>query len=178
MCTLTYHPKSNSDFILASNRDVMRLRSSASLPSNFESEGIKLYFSRDGRAGGTWLGYTQFNRLICLLNGAFDFYIPEPPYRKSRGQIVLDCLKLRSFDELIVYKDFDEIEPFTMIIIDWSKGINLHEIRWDGKKKYSKILKNEIILKDQDKENITYASKITSKIRKIIIILYFDHPPI
>ena len=30
-----------------------------------------------------------------------------------------------------------------------------------------KILKNEIILKDQDKENITYASKITSKIRKI-----------
>ena len=30
-----------------------------------------------------------------------------------------------------------------MIIIDWSKGINLHEIRWDGKKKYSKILKNE-----------------------------------
>jgi hypothetical protein len=121
----------------------MRLRSSSALPSDFEIEGIKLYFSQDGLAGGTWLGYTQFNRLICLLNGAFDFYMPEPPYRKSRGQIVLDCLKLSSLDELIGYNEFDQIEPFTMIIIDWSKELKLYEIRWDGDKKHCKALNNE-----------------------------------
>ena len=142
MCTLTYLPIEKDSFILTSTRDVMRQRAKATKPDKYNSNGLSLYYPKDGKAGGTWLGVSGHKRLICLLNGAFDFYFPEPPYRKSRGLVLLDLLSINGKEKMISYDDFKGIEPFTMIIIDWSSDYELYELRWDGVKKYLKTLEN------------------------------------
>jgi len=141
MCTLTYLPLENDSFILTSTRDIMRLRAEATKPKEYKRDGLKLYYAKDGKAGGTWLGMSGHKRLICLMNGAFDFYFPEPPYKKSRGLVLLDVLSIK--DNLIKLNDFEGIEPFTMIIIEWSSGLELFELRWDGINKHFKKLENK-----------------------------------
>ena len=143
MCTLTYLPIEKDSFILTSTRDVMRLRANATKPEQYRSNGISLYYPKDGNAGGTWLGISGHKRLICLMNGAFDFYFPEPPYIKSRGLVLLDILSIKEKQKLIDFNDFFGIEPFTMIIIDWSSGYDLFELRWDGVNKHFKRLENK-----------------------------------
>ena len=142
MCTLTYLPIEKDSFILTSTRDVMRQRAKATKPDHYRSNGLSLYYPKDGKAGGSWLGISGYKRLICLLNGAFDFYFPEPPYKKSRGLVLLDLLSIKEKEKLIEFDSFSDIEPFTMIIIDWSSDYELFELRWDGVNKYLKRLEN------------------------------------
>ena len=143
MCTLTYLPKGDTDFILGSSRDVMRVRALALPPKMYGSKTCQLYYAKDGQAGGTWLGISSKKRLVCLLNGAYDFYMPDPPYRKSRGQIVLEALEFNLIDQVLEMNDFDGIEPFSMLIIDWVDEIRLFELRWDGVIRHLNALKNE-----------------------------------
>ena len=69
-----------------------------------------------------------------LLNGAFENHLPEPPYRKSRGKILLDIIggddgPLQHFCKM----DLDRIEPFTLVLLEMDK---LYECRWDGKRRH------------------------------------------
>jgi len=72
--------------------------------------------------------------------------MPDPPYRKSRGQIVLEALEVNSTDQVLEMDDFDGIEPFSMLIIDWMDEIKLFELRWDGVKRHLNTLKNEAFI--------------------------------
>ena len=74
MCTVTYLPLKGNDFILTSSRDVPFSREKALHPQEFIEEGIKLWYPKDGKAGGSWIGLSSKNRLICLLNGAFEYH--------------------------------------------------------------------------------------------------------
>lgn len=121
----------------------MRLRAKATKPEQYNINGLKLYYAKDGKAGGTWLGISGYKRLVCLMNGAFDFYFPEPPYKKSRGLVLLDILSIKDKEKLIEFNDLSGIEPFTMFIIEWSSGFELFELRWDGTKKHFKKLENK-----------------------------------
>lgn len=138
MCTVTYIPTGPQSFILTSNRDENPQRATGSPDANCTiSQEEYVVFPKDQRAGGTWIAISSLNRMACLLNGAFVKHQHRPPYRKSRGLIVLDFFSaagIRSFVENI---DLDGVEPFTLVMIDRGE---LGELRWDGSQKYFRAL--------------------------------------
>ena len=72
MCTVTYIPIGKSDFILTSSRDIPFAREKAEHPQKVQEDGVDLWYPKDGKAGGTWIGVSAKKRLICLLNGGFE----------------------------------------------------------------------------------------------------------
>ncbi len=127
MCTVTYIPTGKESFILTSNRDESPLRS----PENISQEK-DLIFPRDIK-GGSWICASKQNKLVCLLNGAFQKHRHQPPYPKSRGIIVKEFFDFDS--TLDFYKEYnlDGIEPFTMVV--WDNG-SLYQLRRDEQKTY------------------------------------------
>ncbi len=135
MCTVTYLPLASDDFILTSNRDEDPKRNTIS-PKVYEEEGVKLTYPKDELAGGTWIGLSEKKRLICLLNGGFAKHKRAESYRMSRGVIVKQLLKVDNPVEIINHFDFDGIEPFTIVLVDWAMSLKAYELVWDGTQKY------------------------------------------
>lgn len=135
MCTLTFIPKGETEFIITSNRDEAVVRKTIP-PRVYIQNGIKLLFPKDELAGGTWIGASSKKRLICLLNGGFKPHVRKNEYRKSRGVVVTDLLKAESTVAAIEVYDLSDIEPFTIVTIDWSETLKLYQLVWDGKKKH------------------------------------------
>jgi len=146
MCTVTYIPISKTDFILTSSRDVPFAREKALLPKIYMDGDVAITYPKDGKAGGSWIGHSDKKRLICLLNGGFkSHYLTTPStikYRKSRGLIVLDLLKVTDINSALSKIDLSNIEPFTLVIVDWNTTTNsvdnlqLIELVWDGVQKH------------------------------------------
>ena len=139
MCTVTYLPINETDFILTSSRDVPFAREKALYPKKYIEDTVEITYPKDGRASGTWIGHSSKNRLICLLNGGFENHISEKLYRKSRGIIVKDLLKENDIFSALSEINLDNIEPFTLVIVDWNKKLQLIELVWDGKKHIKKL---------------------------------------
>jgi len=143
MCTVTFLPLENHNFILTSNRDEQRLRETLA-PKQYEEEGVELIFPKDKTAGGTWIGTSSKSRLICLLNGAFKKHDKKDKYIKSRGVIAKEILKEANFIQYIENLDLYGIEPFTLVVVDWNdEQLNLFELIWDEEQKHFTKLKNE-----------------------------------
>ena len=138
MCTVTYLPLGNSDFILTSSRDVPYAREKANHPQNYHEDGIELWYPKDGKAGGTWIGVSAKNRLICLLNGGFEYHTSLSHYKKSRGLIVKELLKAEQIRRGLEAIDLEGVEQFTLTIVDWNTTLELIEFVWDGKQKHLK----------------------------------------
>ena len=102
MCTVTYLPLPNNNFLLTSNRDVSVNRKPASFPITMETSNGKIIFPKDGEANGTWIGSNEKNRTVVLLNGGFENHISNPPYDKSRGLIVREILETTDFWNYLV----------------------------------------------------------------------------
>ena len=132
MCTVTYLPVPNG-YLLTSNRDEAFVRK----PAVYPNTNGHLLFPRDGDGGGTWIATSDNNRTVCLLNGAFYQHKHQPPYRKSRGLVVLDFFNSTSVAAFVKTYKLLDIEPFTMLIIEDKK---LYDFRWDGSQKYLKEL--------------------------------------
>jgi hypothetical protein len=131
MCTVTFVPKSVTDFILTSNRDEAPARNTIA-PQVYSIENIDLLFPKDEVAGGTWIGLSERERMICLLNGGFTAHDRKDRYRMSRGIIVTDLLVAEDALSEIENYDFNDIEPFTIIMVNWKDQLRLHELVWDG----------------------------------------------
>ena len=104
---------------------------------------MELTYPKDELAGGTWIGTSNKNRLVCLLNGGFKNHKRKLPYRMSRGVIVKNIL---SVDDAVTYInnfDFTEIEPFTLILVDWNTDLTTYELVWDGTNKHFQKLLQE-----------------------------------
>ena len=142
MCTVTYLPLGNNDFILTSNRDEQPTRETIE-PKEYIEDGVTLTYPKDVLAGGTWIGLSSKNRLICLLNGGFESYQREASYKMSRGVIVKAILKSDDFESYINNFDFIGIEPFTIVLVDWNVKLTTYELVWDGKQKHFTQLKQE-----------------------------------
>lgn len=143
MCTVTYLPLSETDFILTSNRDVPFAREKALAPKTYLEEGVKMTYPKDGKAGGTWIGLSDKKRLICLLNGGFEYHTSRNSYRMSRGIILKTLLKAEDVLDALEKLDLTAIEQFTLAIVDWQKNLQLYEFVWDGIQKHLKKLPQE-----------------------------------
>jgi uncharacterized protein with NRDE domain len=135
MCVLTYLPLDDGGFILTHNRDESTARAKAITPRQYWLNGQSVIYPKDPKAGGTWIA-TSSHFTLCLLNGAFEKHEASPPYRQSRGWIILDFLTFRNLSDFIGNYQFTGIEPFTLIIIDQLNEFQLTELRWDGQDVY------------------------------------------
>ena len=131
MCTVTYIPAKDGVYI-TSNRDEQQGRPPAAEPAIIAGRTGRLLFPKDTQAGGSWIVVHEKGTVGVLLNGAGERHIPHPPYRKSRGLILLDLAD--SLDSLFEFKtlNLNGIEPFTLILLE--NGC-LHECQWDGVEK-------------------------------------------
>jgi len=139
MCTVTIIPKGKNDFILTSNRDEAPNRTSIP-PDIYSVKNTKMMFPKDELAGGTWIGVSDKNRLICLLNGGFICHERKADYRMSRGIVVKDLLASENIITAINKYNLDDIEPFTLVIADWNTDLKLYELVWDGAQKHFRTL--------------------------------------
>lgn len=136
MCTVTYLPLPDQHYILTSNRDESLQRPIALPVTDYRVGEQTLYFPKDPQGGGTWIATSGKDATVCLLNGAF---VPHPlftghVYRKSRGLVVLDYFAYDHVDAYAQFYDFDNIEPFTLVVIENKTpgSTRLTELRWDG----------------------------------------------
>ena len=137
MCTVSYLPIHNGGFIITSTRDEKTLRKPALQPAGHLLYGKKICFPRDQDAKGTWIASCNTSDTLCLLNGGLHLHEHDPPYRKSRGLVLLDYYQYNNVSEYRDSYDFSGIEPFTLLV----KGLgdsSLEELIWDGQEIHHK----------------------------------------
>ena len=98
-------------------------------------------YPKDKTAGGTWFSMNENGTVIVLLNGASNNHQRTPPYRKSRGLVVLDIISSGNPIDFIRALDLENIEPFTLVVFHTRK---LWELRWDGNQKWLKPLDSSL----------------------------------
>lgn len=135
MCTVTIIPKGENDFVLTSNRDEAPNRVSLVPDFHFIND-TKVLFPMDEIAGGTWIGLSDKNRLICILNGGFALHQRKPKYRMSRGIVAKDFMVSENIIATIEAYNLKDIEPFTMVVVDWNVALKFYELVWDGAYKH------------------------------------------
>ena len=130
-------------------RDEKNIRKPALPPEKYEIHDEKVFFPKDPDAGGTWIAAADGGYSLCLLNGGFSIHQSKPPYRLSRGIVLLDFFRYNDVKEFLEAYDFKGIEPFSLIIAGGSSSgsgsssssgsgssagaiPSLHELRWDG----------------------------------------------
>lgn len=143
MCTITFIPilTEEKSFIITSNRDEATNRKTLP-PKVVEEDGIRLLYPKDEVAGGTWIGASGKDRLVCLMNGAFKSHKRKESYRKSRGVVVKDFMLTSDILNKAEQYDFQGIEPFTMIIAVWKVGLELYELVWNENRLHFNKLDN------------------------------------
>lgn len=124
-------PQSEGGFIITSNRDEASGRETL-MPAVYEQGGSRLLFPKDVLAGGTWIGVSDRKRFVSLMNGGFTTHERKPEYRMSRGVIVTTLLGADSLLGAIEAFNFSDIEPFTLIAVDYSEALQIFELVWDG----------------------------------------------
>lgn len=136
MCTVSFIPV-RDNFVITSNRDEKTSRKNAIRPQQTIYKGQKLFFPKDGDAGGTWIVMKENGDAAVLLNGAFICHTAEPPYRMSRGIVLLDIFSTERPSVTFTKIDLADIEPFTLVLLE---NNCLYEFRWDGTEKYCRQL--------------------------------------
>lgn len=142
MCTVSYIPSENGEFVLTSNRDESKVRSTFS-PVQKIIGTAHVLFPEDGVSGGTWIALNQYGRVCCLLNGAFENHSRQSNYLKSRGRIILELMEFQEISDYLEAHNFHGIEPFTLIIVEQIPVWRLVEIRWDGTNTHIKYLETK-----------------------------------
>lgn len=135
MCTVTIFPTGKHSFVLTSNRDEAPNRVSLK-PDFYNINNTKMLFPKDKIAGGSWIGVSDKNRVLCVLNGAFTKHKRRDTYRLSRGVVMRDLLSCNNVEEAINNYNLEGVEPFTLVIADWNTSLGFYELIWDGENKH------------------------------------------
>jgi hypothetical protein len=146
MCTVSYLPQPNGGCIITSNRDETPDRNAIGLHS-MERDQQRIVFPADPAAGGSWFAVASYGRIACLLNGAYQPFVPGPQYTHSRGQILLKAVA--SIDAHFEMSELLRTAPFTLVTAD-DKA--LHEYVWDG---------TELHIRDLDVAEPAFWSSVT-----------------
>ncbi|GAA3578117.1 NRDE family protein [Snuella lapsa] len=139
MCTVTIIPKGSHDFVLTSNRDEAPDRISLA-PEIYNIGNAKALYPKDVVSNGTWIGLSERNRLVCVLNGGFEYHERKASYRLSRGIVAKDIMVAGDLKMAVDTYDLNGVEPFTMVIVDWDTVLKFYELVWDGEIKHFKDL--------------------------------------
>lgn len=131
MCVLTYFPYQYNGFILTSNRDEAVARPSAIPPKKYHLGSQIVFYPKDPQGGGTWIA-SSGEVTLCLLNGGFEKHLAQPPYKHSRGKVVLDFFSYQNIQDFEKRYGFQGLEPFTLIVITNLEALALYELRWTG----------------------------------------------
>jgi hypothetical protein len=134
MCTVTYLPLEQREFILTSNRDEDVSRVSALPVQEYRVNDRTVFFPKDQKANGTWIAYDVKGYTLCLLNGANKAHHPKANYKKSRGLMLLDFYCYNEPEDFATLYDFEGIEPFTLILAyscSDTERVKLFELKWD-----------------------------------------------
>jgi hypothetical protein len=136
MCTVTYVPTKNG-FQLTSNRDENVNRGQAITPRRYQNGNHTLLYPKDADRNGSWIATKNNGDTVVLLNGAFVKHTAIPPYKTSRGLVLMDIIN--ADDPYLFYQDseLEGVEPFTIVL--YAQG-SLYECRWDGGRKHIKLL--------------------------------------
>lgn len=139
MCTVTYFPTKNG-FQLTSNRDEHVSRGQAVAPQLYKGDGHTLLYPKDADRHGSWIAAKNNGDVVVLLNGAFVKHTAMPPYKTSRGLVLMNIINAE--DPYAAYKNnnLQGVEPFTLVLY---AGGKLYECRWDGERKHIKLLDNK-----------------------------------
>lgn len=127
MCTVTYY-RDQHKTIITSNRDENIGRPLALFPRKVVTNDSVAYYPIDPQTNGTWFVIKNNGNVLVLLNGAEKKHIPNPPYRKSRGLILLDIANADNLLEAWKSINLSSIEPFTLITIVDNQ---LFQLRWN-----------------------------------------------
>ena len=144
MCTVSFISVKGKT-IITSNRDENVQRGKASAPSFEILNNKKIIFPKDSKAGGTWFAAADNGVVAVLLNGAFVKHTPAPPYRKSRGLILLEIIGSDNPFSFFREMNLLDIEPFTLVLYQHTVSCGqdtLHELRWDGNNRHELALDN------------------------------------
>lgn len=152
MCTVSF-VCSNDTIIITSNRDEKIIRPSAIPPKNYTLNGKNIIYPKDSKAGGTWFVVGENGTVLVLLNGADEKHEVKLPYRKSRGQIVLEMISSTSPKDFWNEINLENIEPFTLVLF---QDKQLFQLRWDGVEKSTVDL-------ETDKNYVWSSSTLYSK---------------
>ena len=121
--------------MLTSNRDEAPNRIALN-PDFYTINDTKMLLPKDELSEGSWIGVSDKNRLICLLNGGFIIHKRQEQYRQSRGVIVRDLLAAEGIEDSVETYNFKDVEPFTIVIADWNITLQFYELVWDGIEKH------------------------------------------
>lgn len=163
MCTVVYIPTSGG-FILSSNRDENPQRQSAD-PEMVNGNTGELIFPAVEKSKSSWIGAHEEGHVMVLLNGAFARHERQNNYRKSRGRILYDMLDNLSPKVFWEEVDLENIEPFTLIIVDQCR---LYEMVWDGETKHKRML-------DSTKPYLWSSSTLYDPVQKSIRNRWFEN---
>lgn len=144
MCILSIFSQPSGDFILTQNRDESIYRQTSRNAEVREFFGHKVIGPVDLNSGGTWIYHTD-KYAVCVLNGGYEKHMHKPPYKKSRGLIILELLKYDSVEEFIPHVELDGIEAFTMVIINLKQN-QKNILVWDGKQKFREDVSTEKLI--------------------------------
>lgn len=165
MCTVTYIP-SKTGFILTSSRDERTFRPTLA-PQEYVHNDETLVYPKDELAGGTWIASSNNKRIACLLNGAFENHEKKKIYTKSRGLILLESFKYNTIGDFIDTVNTENVEPFTLLLIDHKNTFEFTEFRWDG------ILKHVLRI-DKDSKNIWSSATLYNKYEQSLRSVWFN----
>lgn len=154
MCTVSYIKHKNG-FSLTSNRDEQSTRPTKS-PGCYDELGQQLVYPKDIKAGGTWIATSDKYLSVCLLNGAFERHKRQTTYSKSRGIVLKERFQYDSNLEFIKQVDLENIEPFTLLMIDHSNEIDFKVLIWDARQKHIQNI-------DPNQHNIWASSTLYNK---------------
>ncbi len=167
MCTVSFIPTADSYFI-TSNRDESPGRGSSGLISSHSHDKPHVYFPLDEISGGSWIALADTGRVVCLLNGAYESFIPNPPYQLSRGQVVLEAVQTNELTNFIEAYNLEDIAPFTLLAFE---GSGFYELVWDGNKRYIRSLSKET---PQIWSSATLYPEEVRKKRKLLFEVWID----
>lgn len=99
-----------------------------------------MHYPLDEESGGSWIALSDTGKSVCLLNGAFEPFVHNPPYRQSRGQVVMDAVLKTNNENFLQEYLFDGIAPFTLLIFEKDEFVQLV---WDGNEKHITSLSSQ-----------------------------------
>ncbi len=132
MCTVTFIPRGETVYI-TSNRDESPSRQATGLISSHGPGRNAIYYPLDETSGGSWIALNDSGRAVCLLNGAYEPFVPSPPYRMSRGLMVTQAAMAEDTNTFLLKTELEGIAPFTLLIYEQHMLIQLI---WDGQQKH------------------------------------------